>query len=103
MRLLKSSNFYVTAFVCIVTGTSFAAGLLKPIGAPQSSISIKNHAVDVVINNGFSRTEVDQVFYNSGGNDCEAIYSFPLPREASLSELSIWITTLPPSSQRLST
>jgi len=68
-----------------------AAGLLKPVNGNQSTISITSHDVRVVINNGYARTEVDQVFLNSGESDLEAIYSFPLPREASLSELSLWI------------
>lgn len=68
-----------------------AAGLLKPVNGNQSTISIASHDVRVIINNGYARTEVDQVFFNNGKSDLEAIYSFPLPREASLSELSLWI------------
>ncbi|MBE0535765.1 MAG: VWA domain-containing protein, partial [Phycisphaerae bacterium] len=49
------------------------------------------HQVRVVINNGFARTEVDQVFRNDGPRDLEAVYSFPIPDEASLSELSLWM------------
>jgi Ca-activated chloride channel homolog len=68
-----------------------AAGLLKPKNGSDSDISIKSHDVNVTINNGFARTEVDQLFTNSGTNDLEAVYTFPLPRQASLSELSLWI------------
>ncbi len=69
-----------------------AAGLLKAIGGgPASSVEIHSHAVKVTINNGFSRTEVDQVFSNTGDRDIEAIYTFPLPKDSSLSELSLWI------------
>ncbi len=68
-----------------------AAGLLKPKNGDQSDISIKSHDVTVVINNGYAKTEVDQVFVNNGDRDHEAIYSFPLPKQASLSELSLWI------------
>lgn len=69
---------------------AFSAGLLKPIGG-DDAISLKSHRVNVVINNGFARTEVDQVFINGSDADTEAIYSFPLPEKASLSELSLWI------------
>lgn len=68
-----------------------AAGLLKPKGTNQDAVTIKSHHVDVTINNGFARTQVDQVFHNSSDNDLEAIYSFPLPKDASLSELSLFI------------
>jgi Ca-activated chloride channel family protein len=70
---------------------SEAAGLLKPLNGSDTSVGILSHRVDVVINNGFARTEVDQVFANQGERDLEAIYSFPLPKQASLSELSLWI------------
>jgi Ca-activated chloride channel homolog len=68
-----------------------AAGLLKPVDGSSSKISIKSHRVDVTINNGFARTEVDQVFVNGDDRDLEAIYTFPLPKQLSLSEVSLWI------------
>jgi Ca-activated chloride channel family protein len=70
--------------------SSEGAGLLKPIHG-GSSVKIKSHDVAVTINNGFARTEVDQVFTNSEDIDLEAVYSFPLPKRASLSEVSLWI------------
>lgn len=70
---------------------ALAAGLLKPVGAPFGPLELDHHEVRVVINNGFARTEVDQVFKNPHGADLEAKYAFPLPRRASLSELSLWV------------
>ena len=70
---------------------AFCAGLLKPIDNRNSQIHMKSHQVNVTINNGFSRTEVDQVFVNDGDADMEAVYTFPVPKQASLSELSLWI------------
>lgn len=83
----------VGAVLLCVTSISPAqgAGLLKPIGDTDSDIHIRSHQVDVTINNGFARTEVDQVFANEGGQDLEAVYTFPLPKKASLSELILWI------------
>ena len=69
----------------------FGAGLLKPVNGDESAISLKSHSVDVTINNGFARTEVDQIFHNDSSRDLEAVYSFPIPEQASLSELSLWI------------
>src|SRR3989442_1575851 len=68
-----------------------AAGLLTPKDSSLPPLQIKDHSVKVVINNGFAVTEVDQVFHNPHDQDLEAIYTFPLPKEASLSELSLWI------------
>lgn len=71
--------------------TANAAGLLKPFDGNQSDVQIKSHHVKVMINNGFSKTEVDQVFFNKGDRDLKALYTFPMPKQASLSELSLWI------------
>lgn len=72
--------------------SALAAGLLKPIGgANDAALSIMSHRVDVTINNGFVRTEVDQTFVNSGDSAIEGRYCFPLPKQASLSELSLWV------------
>lgn len=68
----------------------FAAGTLTPVGAANTPIQIKEHTVDVVIDNGFARTEVTQVFFNPNASDLEAVYGFPVPSSASLSEITIW-------------
>ncbi|MBU1171440.1 MAG: VIT and VWA domain-containing protein [Proteobacteria bacterium] len=77
--------------ICMFATSSMAAGLLKPLSGNKDSIHMKSHRVDVTINNGFARTQVEQIFTNSGPEDLEAIYSFPIPKQASLSELSLWI------------
>lgn len=68
-----------------------AAGLLKPAGTDGAGAHIKSHHVAVTLNNGFAQTTVDQVFGNASDRDFEACYSFPVPKSASLSELSLWI------------
>ena len=73
-----------------VTPALFAAGTLTPKGATSAPIQIKEHTVDVVIDNGFARTEVNQVFFNPNDKDLEAVYGFPVPASASLSEITIW-------------
>lgn len=78
------------AFLLIAGPAIFAAGTLTPVGATQSPIQIKEHNVDVVIDNGFARTEVTQVFFNPNDKDLEAVYGFPVPESASLSEITIW-------------
>ncbi len=75
----------------LLPAAGHAAGLLKSQTGGDTPTAIKSHQVDVTINNGFARTEVDQVFVNNGDRDLEAIYSFPLPKQASLSEVSLWI------------
>jgi hypothetical protein len=43
----------------------------------------------VVLTNGFAQTEVTQTFHNPNDVAVEALYAFPLPKSASLSELTI--------------
>jgi Ca-activated chloride channel homolog len=71
--------------------SSEAAGTLKPKNSQFQAIQITDHSVNVVINNGFAKTEVNQTFHNPNNSVLEAVYSFPLPKSASLSECSIFI------------
>lgn len=93
----RNAGFFIASMLVValtalcLPGQGRAAGLMKTIDGGEVPTSIKAHRVDVTINNGFCRTEVDQVFLNEGDVDLEAIYSFPLPKQASLSEVSLWI------------
>lgn len=68
---------------------AFAGGTLTPVGSPHAPVQIRSHQVNVTINNGFARTEVLQTFFNPNPQDLEAVYAFPVPRGASLSEVTI--------------
>jgi Ca-activated chloride channel family protein len=72
-------------------GGARAAGTLTPVGSPDAPIQIRDHHADVVINNGVAKTEVTQTFFNPNAVDLEAIYAFPVPRSASLSEVTVVI------------
>ncbi len=82
---------------CIVTAallfgglsSAIAGGTLTPAGSPQQPIQIRDHQVNVVLNNGFAQTEVLQTFFNPNPQDLEAVYAFPVPRSASLSEVTL--------------
>jgi len=52
-------------------------------------VEILDHHVDVRITDGFARTVVQQTFSNPNPNDVEALYAFPVPESASLSEITI--------------
>ena len=83
--------FILVLLVGMAPTVSQAAGILTPIGSGHQPIRILDHQVNVVINNGFAMTEVHQTFYNANSQDLEAIYSFPLPKSASLSEVTIYV------------
>lgn len=75
--------------ISILTPTLFAAGTLTPVNSSNSPMQIREHVVDAVIDNGYARIEVNQTFFNPNSSDVEAIYSFPVPSSASLSEITI--------------
>src|SRR5262245_60359060 len=65
-----------------------AAGTLTPVGSAEVPVQIQEHRVSVTINNGFARTQVRQVFFNPNAYPLDAIYAFPVPEQASLSEVT---------------
>ncbi|WP_292953811.1 VIT domain-containing protein, partial [Neptuniibacter sp. UBA847] len=72
-----------------------AAGLLKPSNSTYSELSIKEHHVNVVIEDMYATTTVEQIFHNPNPQDLEAIYSFPVPAKAAVGEFSYWIDGMP--------
>ncbi len=78
------------AFVGAPTAV-FAAGTLSPMGSGVAPVTIKSHDVKVTLNNGFAQTEVVQQFSNPNSKVVEAVYSFPLPKSASLSEVQVLV------------
>lgn len=79
----------------ILTGfwstANHAAGLLIPAGSNQPALEIREHHVNVIIEDGYAITTVDQVFANPHSTDLEAIYSFPVPEKAAVAEFTYWI------------
>src|SRR5262245_8165809 len=68
-----------------------AAGLLIADGGFGGVLEIKEQDVKVTINNGVAVTEVEQVFINKENRIVEALYTFPVPRGASVANFSMWI------------
>ena len=67
------------------------AGLLIADGGFGGVLEIKEHNVHVIINNGIAVTEIDQVFLNTENRQVEALYTFPVPKNASVANFSMWI------------
>ena len=72
-----------------------AAGLMTPTGSDLPQLEIREHHVNVVIEDGYAITRVEQVFANPHATDLEAIYSFPVPEKAAVGEFTYWIDGLP--------
>lgn len=72
-----------------------AAGLLSPVSANLPDLTIKEHHVEVTIQDGYAITEVEQVFANPHNQALDAIYSFPVPDKAAVGEFIYWINNKP--------
>jgi Ca-activated chloride channel family protein len=68
-----------------------AAGLLIADGGFGGVLEIEEHDVQVMINNGVAVTRVTQVFRNTEKRQVEALYTFPVPKGASVANFSMWI------------
>ena len=77
--------------VPIIAADAPAAGLLIADGGFGGVLEIEEHAVKVTINNGIAVTEVEQVFVNTEDRQVEALYTFPVPKGASVANFSMWI------------
>src|SRR5688500_20103663 len=88
MKIFNLTRAAVTSLLFGVVGAS-AARTLTPIGAVYAPIQIRSHQVNITLNNGFAQTEVLQTFFNPGAQEMETIYAFPVPKSASLSEVTI--------------
>jgi len=83
----------VLAAVCatFIPRSVHAAGLLIADGGQGGVLEIKQQDVRVTINNGVAVTEIEQVFVNKENRIVEALYTFPVPKDASVSNFSMWI------------
>jgi len=70
---------------------SRAAGLLIADGGLGGVLEIKEQEVRVTINNRVAVTQVTQVFLNTENRQVEALYTFPVPKGASVANFSMWI------------
>lgn len=101
MKLLSNNYIVNTAqsiallFFLIATGSSHAAGLLTPANGQLSALEIKQHDVDVIIEDGYAITSVEQIFHNPHSQDLEAIYSFPVPEKGAVAAFTVWIDGKP--------
>ena len=90
---------YLSGILIIIIGllasNTQAAGLLTPTNTNATALQIKSHHVDVVIQDGFSTTTIEQVFANPNQHDLEAMYRFPLPDKAAVSAFVFWINDQP--------
>ena len=89
LPIIRSALAGIAAWLLI--GSVNAAGLLTPTDGSLPPLSIKDHHVEVVIEDGYAITTVEQVFHNPHGRDLEAHYSFPVPEKGTVADFTLWI------------
>ena len=57
----------------------------------EARLSLRKYHVDVHIENGFARTTIDQTYFNHQLWRMEGTFYFPLPADASLSRLAMYV------------
>ena len=96
MKILKQLSFALACFgFSIAASVVHAAGLLTPVNGHLPALEIKEHHVNVIIEDGYAITHVDQTFHNPNHQDLEAIYSFPVPEHGAVAEFTVWIDGKP--------
>jgi Ca-activated chloride channel homolog len=91
-RFFRTAGFIAAALLMVkAPPLANAAGLLIADGGFGGILEIEEHDVQVTINNGVAVTKVTQVFRNTERRQVEALYTFPVPRGASVSNFSMWI------------
>lgn len=78
-------------FALVFSPHLHAAGLLIASGPFGGKLKVEEHTVKVTVNNGIAVTEVTQIFRNLEDRQVEALYSFPVPKGATVSNFSMWI------------
>ena len=91
IRLKAAAAALALALTLLPTSTSRAAGLLVADGGFGGVLEIEQHDVQVTVNSGIAVTQVTQVFRNTETRQVEALYSFPVPKGASVANFSMWI------------
>ena len=80
--------------IAISTSGSMASGLLSAKGS-NTDLEIQDHKVSVSIDDGYAITTVENTFYNPSANELEAVYEFPVPKDGTVVEFTVWINDKP--------
>ena len=93
---VKALKLATISFGCalIGIGQANASGLLTAKGS-GTKLEIQDHKVSVTIEDGYAITSVENTFFNPSTSDLEAVYEFPVPKNGSVAEFTVWIDDKP--------
>lgn len=77
----------------MVPACQHAGGALLAIDpkGQEIKLALRQYHVDVHIEDGFARTNIDQTYFNTTWERLEGTFYFPLPPDASLSRLAMYV------------
>jgi hypothetical protein len=77
----------------LVPGSPFAGGALITVdqNGQETKLELRKYHIDVHIQDGFARTTIDQTYFNHEPGQLEGTFYFPLPPDASLSRLAMYV------------
>jgi hypothetical protein len=77
----------------LVPGSQYAGGALIAVdqNGQETKLELRKYYIDVHIQDGFARTTIDQTYFNHEPGQLEGTFYFPLPPDASLSRLTMYV------------
>ena len=77
----------------LVPASKHTGGALLAVdpNGQEAKLSLRKYHVDVHVEDGFARTTIDQTYFNHTPSRLEGTFYFPLPADASLSHLAMYV------------
>jgi hypothetical protein len=77
----------------LVPASRYGGGALVALDpdGQEAKLSLRKYHIDVHIEDGFARTTIDQTYFNHTAARLEGTFYFPLPPDASLSRLAMYV------------
>ena len=77
----------------LVPKSKYKGGALVTVdpNGQETRLGLRRYHVDVHIEDGFARTTIDQTYFNATHSRQEGTFHFPLPQDASLSRLAMYV------------
>ncbi len=92
-RLDWARELFEESQAAMVPPSQYEGGalLVKEGDGSEARLSLRRFHVDVHVEDGFARTTIDQTYFNDEDRRLEGTFYFPLPPDASLSRLAMYV------------
>jgi Ca-activated chloride channel family protein len=88
---MKTLLITALTLFAISVPAAFASGVLVPKDKSLPPLAIKHQRVEIDVQDGVANAKIEQVFQNSVSRDLEAVFVFPLPKGAAVSDFAMHI------------